>query len=370
TGATGATGAQGPAGPTGPQGPAGDPATDDQDLSLVGDILSLTGDPTTTPAIDLSVYRDDNIYTANGTLTGNRTVNMGGNDLDFDTVMYLDLSTRSIGAGAYADGNVTQSTFQGASDQANRGAVETPWIYAQSIEAVDEKGGAGTGIILGNDGNFNTGGDEITFVTDGNSYMRISPQTETQGMIRLDRYGAGTLASGPLTNLLGVDTDGDVIEVDPTSLGSDDQFDDEVPLRTPIDVDEGGESSPTNETNVQEVIQAIAPITSKAARIFYPPSIAVDASTNGTFTVNLYTEYIDQFGTPTVASAGAPGAVPTYGATELYYYVTFADPLVFDTTSTSGPTQMRIDANGVLTYTIIGQPADYNSLINVVFVVK
>jgi hypothetical protein len=31
---------------------------------------------------------------------------------------------------------------------------------------------------------------------------------------------------------------------------------------------------------------------------------------------------------------------------------------------------MSIDANGVLTYDIIGQPADANSLINVVFVVK
>ena len=31
---------------------------------------------------------------------------------------------------------------------------------------------------------------------------------------------------------------------------------------------------------------------------------------------------------------------------------------------------MSIDANGVLTYDIIGQPADYNALINVVFVVK
>ena len=148
-----------------------------------------------------------------------------------------------------------------------------------------------------------------------------------------------------------------------TSLGTDDQLDSEVNLETPIDVDEGGVGSPTNETTVQEVIQAIAPITSKAARIFYPPSIAVDASTNGVgFTEDLYTQYIAQFGTPTVASAGAPAAVPTYAATDLYYYVTYADPAVF--------ANMSINASGVLTYDIIGQPADYNSLINVVFVVK
>jgi hypothetical protein len=78
--------------------------------------------------------------------------------------------------------------------------------------------------------------------------------------------------------------------------------------------------------------------------------------------VDLYAQYIAQFGTPAVASAGAPAAVPTYGAAELYYYVTYADPAVFS--------NMSIDANGVLTYDIIGQPSDYNSLINVVFVVK
>ncbi|AKA35857.1 hypothetical protein [Flagellimonas lutaonensis] len=144
----------------------------------------------------------------------------------------------------------------------------------------------------------------------------------------------------------------------------DDQFDDEVQLRTAIDVDEGGESSPTSEATVKEVIDAIAPITSKAARVFYPPSIAIDASTNGTGrTVNLYTEYVNQFASiNTVASTGAPAAVPTYAANELYYYVTYYDPTVFDNIS--------IDANGVMTYDIIGQPADYNSLINVVFVVK
>ncbi|WP_229732479.1 hypothetical protein [Muriicola marianensis] len=152
--------------------------------------------------------------------------------------------------------------------------------------------------------------------------------------------------------------------IDEVAAGStDDQYDDEVPLRTPIDVDEGGEASPTAETNVQEVINAIAPITSKAARIFYPPSIAIDASTNGVgFTEDLYAQYISQFGTPAVASTGAPAALPTYAATELYYYVTYADPTVF--------ANMSIDANGVLTYDIIGQPSDYNSLINVVFVVK
>jgi hypothetical protein len=141
--------------------------------------------------------------------------------------------------------------------------------------------------------------------------------------------------------------------------GTDDQAASEVNSDTPIDVDGDG----VTEATVEDVIQAIAPITAKAARIFYPPSIAIDASTNGTgFTVNLYSQYIAQYGTPAVASAGAPAAVPTYNATDLYYYVTYADPSVF--------ANMSIDASGVLTYDIVGQPADYNALINVVFVVK
>ncbi|WP_241507292.1 hypothetical protein [Aquimarina sediminis] len=144
---------------------------------------------------------------------------------------------------------------------------------------------------------------------------------------------------------------------------SDDQEDSEVNLTTPIDVDQAGETTPTNETTVQEVIQAIAPITSAAARVFYPPSIEVSVATNGTFTLDLYAQYTAQFSSPTASSPSAP-SIPVYAANELYYYVTYADPLVFNTGT------MSIDANGVLTYTVIDQPLDFNSLINVVFVVK
>ncbi|WP_422859312.1 hypothetical protein ACOKFD_18890 [Flagellimonas sp. S174] len=145
-------------------------------------------------------------------------------------------------------------------------------------------------------------------------------------------------------------------------------------LGTPYEVNQTG-ISPTDpstdttlERTVEEAIQAMAPITSKAARVFYPPSIAVDASVNGTFSINLYDEYITQFATPTVASSGAPSAIPNYQPSELYYYVTFADPNVFGDGTTVQ--NMSIDANGVLSYQVFNQPADYNALINVVFVVK
>ncbi|MBU2998091.1 hypothetical protein KO500_16740, partial [Cellulophaga baltica] len=263
---------------------------------------------------ELANRSDETIYVTDGTLTADRTVNMGGNNLDFDGVAFFDESTSSLGIGAYAN-TVSESTFHSSSDQTGNGAIETGWVYTQAIEAVDEKGGSSAGIILGDDNNFNTGGDELTFVTDGAAQMRVSPSGATNGTIRIEQYGDNTM-TGTATTLLGVESDGDIVEVN--SL--------------------------------------------KASKIFYPPSIAVDASTNGTFTIDLYDQYVSQYGSPAVASAGAPAAIPTYGATELYYYVTYADPTVFGT--------MTIDANGTLSYEIVGQPSDYNSLINVVFVVK
>ena len=88
---------------------------------------------------------------------------------------------------------------------------------------------------------------------------------------------------------------------------SDDQNASEVTIVTPVDVNNvSGDPGATNETTVEAVVQAIAPITSKAARVFYPPSIVIDASTNGTFTKNLYTEYTAQFASPVTSSSGAP----------------------------------------------------------------
>uniref|UniRef100_UPI003F5CEC4B hypothetical protein n=1 Tax=Flagellimonas lutimaris TaxID=475082 RepID=UPI003F5CEC4B len=161
------------------------------------------------------------------------------------------------------------------------------------------------------------------------------------------------------TNLEIEDSNG-TLQVPLTDINTDNQVASEVDSDSPVDVDGDG----ATEATVEEVIQDIAPITSKAARIFYPPSIAIDASTNGTFNLDLYQEYIDQYGSPTIGSTGAPSAIPTYARTDLYYYVTYADPTVFDTGS------MSIDANGNLSYTVQAQPSDYNALINVVFVVK
>ncbi|GAA4270709.1 hypothetical protein U6A24_00010 [Aquimarina gracilis] len=162
-------------------------------------------------------------------------------------------------------------------------------------------------------------------------------------------------------------------------IATDDQFDDEVELRDPtIDVNYDSAAgtgttpifiTPAPETDVQEVIQAIAPITSKAGRVFFPPSIEIDASVNvNGETIDLYQAYLDQYSLNppgTILSAvsnGAPPRIPVYDADELYYYVTYADDTIFRNIS--------ITELGVMTYDIIGQPTDDNTIINVVFVVK
>ncbi|GGH13014.1 hypothetical protein FAZ19_08760 [Sphingobacterium alkalisoli] len=117
-------------------------------------------------------------------------------------------------------------------------------------------------------------------------------------------------------------------------------------------------------------------------KFFYMPSIVFNTSTIGTeFKRNLYAEYKAQFtnkeflpdavtggsiGTavrPTfVKSINAPNEIPNLPvATDLYYYVTD-----YDNTALAN---LSIDANGVLTYDVVGTGTDY-SFVNIVFVVK
>ena len=132
-----------------------------------------------------------------------------------------------------------------------------------------------------------------------------------------------------------------------------------ISLSTPIDMDGDG----VTETTVENVIKDMEQVASKSARIFYPPSIEIDASTIGTsLTVDLYLQYTNQYTTPTVASSGAPSSIPTYVADDLYYYVTHYNTDVF--------TNVSVDKSGMMTYDVIAPPLTYNSLINVVFVVK
>lgn len=116
-------------------------------------------------------------------------------------------------------------------------------------------------------------------------------------------------------------------------------------------------------------------------KFFYMPSIVFNTSAAATgLKRNLYAEYKAQFtgktfvmdangGTVTatastkfVKSTGAPAEIPNIpAATDLYYYVTDYDGTAL--------ANLTIDANGILTYDVIGTGTDY-SFVNIVFVVK
>ena len=167
----------------------------------------------------------------------------------------------------------------------------------------------------------NDGGDEgIAIQADGDVGIGTnSPDARLDvegGSVRFSDYGVGN-KSGTEAYQIAVDADGDLIEQN----------------------------------------------TAKSAGIFYPPAIALDASSTGTGrTLDLHQEYEDRFGSPSVASSGAPSAIPAYTESELYYYVTDYDAAVMDNVS--------ISSAGVMTYDIIATPSSGCTILNIVFVVK
>lgn len=147
----------------------------------------------------------------------------------------------------------------------------------------------------------------------------VSPDAQLDvenGTVRFSDYGSGTI-TGTGTYVLGVDTDGDIVEMN----------------------------------------------TAKSSKIFYPPAMTIDASATVTSqTIDLHQQYMTLYGSPAISSATAPTFIPTYLEGELYYYLVDFDTAVLDNVS--------IDANGVMTYDIITVPSDKCAIITMVFVVK
>ena len=91
---------------------------------------------------------------------------------------------------------------------------------------------------------------------------------------------------------------------------------------------------------------------------FYPPSVPVDASTTGTFSLDLYGNYAGQFGSPAISSPGA-SAPPVVPASNLDFHVLDYDNNVMNVTN--------LTAGGVMTYEITAVPKDNCTYINVLF---
>jgi len=118
-------------------------------------------------------------------------------------------------------------------------------------------------------------------------------------------------------------------------------------------------------TGSQWVRLAVSPYSKQ--NWFYMPSIVFDTSSEGVdFTKNLYEEFKTQLNTSgglVINSSGAPAKALTIipAADQLNYYVTAYDTEVFD--------NIKISADGVMTYDIIGAASD-STYVNIVFVEK
>ncbi len=165
--------------------------------------------------------------------------------------------------------------------------------------------------------------------------------------------------TGPTNGWLIATDDQNAAEVNTIASSIDLNGDGSVDAADIIDVD----GDAVVDATIQAVIEAITPITAKAGRVFYPPSISIDASTiRNDDTLDLYDLYRQEFAAPIARNPSAPASIPIYEATELNYYVTFADPAIFNIDG--------ITDAGVMTYDILGTPTNDNTIINVVFVVK
>ncbi|SHF53648.1 hypothetical protein [Dysgonomonas macrotermitis] len=105
-------------------------------------------------------------------------------------------------------------------------------------------------------------------------------------------------------------------------------------------------------------------MTKNETRFFYMPSINIATPATGTVStpLDLYAEYIRQFGSPLAKSNSAPSIIPYYSsATDLHYYITYYDKNVLNIS--------HIDDTGKATYSIV-RKSDYDTYMNVVFVIK
>lgn len=105
-------------------------------------------------------------------------------------------------------------------------------------------------------------------------------------------------------------------------------------------------------------------LTQNTTRFFYMPSINIPTPNLGVVAtpLDLYAEYKKQFDTPLGKNPTAPSVIPHYAnANQLHYYITYYDTSVLKINN--------ITDDGKMTYSIV-KKADYDTYMNVVFVVK
>ncbi|MFT4665567.1 MAG: hypothetical protein ACI8YQ_002784 [Polaribacter sp.] len=297
---------------------------------------------TTTPIGQLNAVNTENVdaftfSNSNGS-TGEKDVftiidsDVGGGDQDHSSALKV-LKNASINPSdfgyslvelTYTGTDPTDDKYWISGRKTDEGAPE--WGVNISDNRIWSSGGlllnasgAANGTYSG--GNFivESGGDVGVGTTTPDARLDVEG-----GNVRFSDYGGGTyldvadtLVLADATYALAVDTNGDVVEVN----------------------------------------------TAKSSKIFYPPALVINVSSIGDNRIlDLHKQYVTLYGTPAIVSSGAPAAIPTYGETELFYYVTDYDTDVFS--------DLEISADGILTYDVDVIPTNNCAAFNVIFVVK
>ncbi|RSC92752.1 hypothetical protein [Tenacibaculum singaporense] len=275
-----------------------------------------------------STLASQNIYTADGTLTSDRILNGNTNNLVFNNINYLQLFS-TFGTQISSTGGTMQIS-SGTSSQISAGTtmqlsapnnimLQSPTEFNNTLLDINDSAGTSGQVLTSTGTGVQWANSQQNTVTKTSNSSTSTPATYSfpVGYVPIENdFFIYELASGEHSKIYIYD-DGAWEQIAPT----------------------------------------------KASRIFYPPSIVIDASTTGSGrTINLYTQYTAQFNSPAVGSTSAPATIPTYNADELYYYVTDYDTSILTINS--------IDDDGLMTYSVDNTPTNDNTIINVVFVVK
>ncbi len=325
--------------------------TDDQTIDALfisNDTLfiSLEDDGVSDLFVNLAPYLDDiNIYQANDTLSSNRTVNMDGKYIQFSN---SDGRTR------------TRIENDGDLSQTGRNISHTLTDTSQDVQL--ELSAQGSFSTIGN-----TSDHSLNIIQNGTTAISV----RNNDYIRMNNYGDGNRTGTP-SYIIGVDTDGDLLDVDLSTIGSDEQMIDTFSIngsnQLQLSLENDGEAAQTVDLSpyLDDQTVSITGAGINAVTGTYPNftitgtevdgSITNEAITNFTYTASSgqlritenatdYNATVSVMSGASGGSAGVRGLVPDALAGEQTYLLTGAGTWV-DPTSLSGANIYT--ANGTL----------------------
>ena len=125
-------------------------------------------------------FTDLNLGNSNLTQTAGdavRTYDAGNQELHFANGSFVLGNSTRVDEG--------ESASQAAGTQAGNGYTETPALYTQIIEAINETGPQSTGIAFSNDGTYNSTTDVLSLFTNGQNRL----VAHGNGHVQLNEYG-------------------------------------------------------------------------------------------------------------------------------------------------------------------------------------